>query len=235
MRLLISVRSVEEALTAARGGADFVDLKEPRQGALGGLPLATIRAIVDALRQAGHSQPVSATIGDVPVHELAEIQSRVSAVAACGVDIVKVGIDRDPAAAAALRWLAACGARVVPLFIADAGIDDDLVAQALALPFYGVMVDTADKSAGSLFDLVPQSGLLRFVQRARAASVLVGLAGALRQHQVPALRLLEPDFAGFRGAVCLGDDRTGALCATRIAALKTALLPSAPSVSAQPG
>ena len=32
MRLLVSVRSVEEALVAARGGADFIDLKEPRAG-----------------------------------------------------------------------------------------------------------------------------------------------------------------------------------------------------------
>ena len=39
-RLLVSVRSVDEALVAAAGGADFIDLKEPSQGALGGLPEA---------------------------------------------------------------------------------------------------------------------------------------------------------------------------------------------------
>ena len=41
MRLLISVRSVDEALLVAANGADFIDLKEPREGALGGLPVAT--------------------------------------------------------------------------------------------------------------------------------------------------------------------------------------------------
>ena len=50
MKLLVSVRSVEEALLAAEGGADFIDLKEPGRGALGGLPVATIREIVAALR-----------------------------------------------------------------------------------------------------------------------------------------------------------------------------------------
>ncbi len=235
MQLLISVRSVEEALTAARGGADFVDLKEPSQGALGGLPMATIRAIVVALRQAGHRQPVSATIGDLPLHELAEMQARVLAVAACGVDIVKVGITREPAAVAALQWLAACGARVVPLFIADAGIDDALVAQTLAHRFYGVMVDTADKSAGSLFDLLPQSELVRFVGRARAAAAMVGVAGALRHRHLPALRRLGPDFVGFRGAVCDADVRTGALSATRVAALRASLLQSAALADVQPG
>ena len=50
MRLLVSVRSVEEALLAAQGGADFIDLKEPNDGALGGLPVETIAAVIMALR-----------------------------------------------------------------------------------------------------------------------------------------------------------------------------------------
>ena len=52
MRMLVSVRDVQEALAAADGGADFIDLKEPREGALGGLPLNTIREVVCALRHA---------------------------------------------------------------------------------------------------------------------------------------------------------------------------------------
>nr|WP_231497814.1 (5-formylfuran-3-yl)methyl phosphate synthase [Methylibium sp. T29-B] len=35
MRLLVSVRNVEEALAAAAAGVDFIDLKEPSAGALG--------------------------------------------------------------------------------------------------------------------------------------------------------------------------------------------------------
>ena len=63
MKILVSVRSVEEALLAASSGVDFIDLKEPSGGALGGLPTPTIRAIVEALRQQGRGLPVSATIG----------------------------------------------------------------------------------------------------------------------------------------------------------------------------
>jgi uncharacterized protein (UPF0264 family) len=57
-KLLVSVRSVEEALLVATGGADFIDLKEPAQGALGGLPEATVRAIVHALRGSGCTLPI---------------------------------------------------------------------------------------------------------------------------------------------------------------------------------
>jgi (5-formylfuran-3-yl)methyl phosphate synthase len=210
MKLLVSVRSVEEALLAADGGADFIDLKEPGQGALGGLPPGTIRAIVAALRRHAGGLAISATIGDVPIHETARIAARVDAVGACGVDYVKVGIERKPQARAVLDGLAASGWPIVPVFIADQGLEAADVEHACALGFAGVMADTFDKKAGSLFDAVTLQALHRFVATARAAGTMVGVAGALRATHEPLLRALGPDFAGFRTAVCVGD-RTAAL------------------------
>ncbi|NKI97837.1 (5-formylfuran-3-yl)methyl phosphate synthase [Rhizobacter sp. SG703] len=205
MRLLVSVRSSDEAMLAAEGGVDFIDLKEPREGALGGLPVATIRAIVQALRERGIALPISATIGDVPMHEAALIAARVEAVGACGVDYVKVGIERSPHAGAVLDMLAGSRHAVVPVFIADHGLDETLVSQACRLGFPAVMADTADKRAGSIFACVDTVELQRFVATARRAGKLVGLAGALRLPDLPALQELAPDFAGFRSAVCSGD------------------------------
>ena len=215
MKILVSVRSVEEALLAVAGGADFIDLKEPGAGALGGLPIATIRAIVDALRRHAGGRPVSATIGDVPMHEALRIAQCVEAVGGCGVDYVKVGIERVPQARAVLDLLAASGLPVVPVFIADQGLDPDHVAHACALRFPAVMADTADKRAGSLFDALPIDQLQRFVSMVREAGALVGLAGALRIAHEPLLRALAPDFAGFRTAVCVAD-RNSALDPQRL-------------------
>lgn len=207
MRLLVSVRSVEEALLAAQGGADFIDLKEPNDGALGGLPVETIAAVIMALRERCITLPVSATIGDLPMHALAVIRARVEAVAACGVDYVKVGIERVPEALAVLDALAALGRPIVPVFIGDRGLDFDHVDRACTLGFPGVMVDTADKISGSVFDVLHIDELRRFVARVRAADSLAGVAGALRLAHIPALQVLAPDFAGFRSAVCAGDRR----------------------------
>jgi (5-formylfuran-3-yl)methyl phosphate synthase len=212
MRMLVSVRTVDEARTAATGGADFIDLKEPRAGALGGLPVACIRDIVAALRSPGEQLPrlphlphlpISATIGDLPMTDLPGILRQVDAVGACGVDYVKVGIDPVPAAVAVLQALAASRWAIVPVFIADRGLDFDLVGLARGFP--AVMADTADKRAGSLFDVATATTLQRFVDRVRGSGALVGLAGALRVHHLQALADLAPDFAGFRSAVCEGD------------------------------
>ena len=87
-QMLASVTSVEEALLALALGADIIDLKNPHDGALGALPLATLASIVIAI---DGRRTVSATIGDTP-DDPARIARKVVATTATGVDIVKIGI-----------------------------------------------------------------------------------------------------------------------------------------------
>ena len=218
MRLLVSVRSVDEALIAAREGVGFIDLKEPGRGALGDVPLPTIREVVGALRRQGVGLPVSATIGDLPMAQRTEILARVAAVDACGVDYVKVGITPGHGAEAVLQDLASCGARVVPVFLADSGIDGPLLDLAVSLRFKAIMADTADKASGSLLRRIPRCTIEGFVARVQAARALAGLAGSLRADDLPLLRAIAPDFAGFRGAVCDGH-RNGPIDPRRLQAL----------------
>lgn len=218
MRLLVSVRDVDEALAAAAAGADFIDLKEPQAGALGALPLATIAAVVAALRGGPVHRPISATVGEC--RDTAELLERVAATAACGVDYVKVGV--TPGQHARLDALAVCGHAVVPVFIADHGLDAALLARAGALAFPALMLDTDDKLSGSLFDVASEAQLQRFVTQVRRGGKLCGLAGALRFEHLPRLQAIAPDFAGFRSAVCSGA-RTATLDPQRVRALREQL------------
>ena len=106
IQMLASVRTLNEARAAAASGVDLIDLKEPRRGALGAVPLQEIFAIVAALRERWPTLPISATIGDLPDSGEQWMAQQVSAVAATGVDYVKVGIERGPAAAGLLTRLA---------------------------------------------------------------------------------------------------------------------------------
>jgi uncharacterized protein (UPF0264 family) len=189
-RLLISVRNVDEALQAARAGAGFIDIKDPAAGALGGLPPERIARIARVLKTLYPRTPLSATIGDLPAGEAALALERVAAVAASGVDYVKVGVERDPAPQP-----------VVPVLLADHGVEAALVTAALQLrAFPALMLDTSDKRGGSLLQRVTMSTLARFVADVRRHGCLAGLAGALRAADVPLLLGLAPDFAGFRSA-----------------------------------
>jgi len=61
MRLLVSVRDVRDARAAVRGGADIVDAKDPRRGALGPVTPSTLARIRAAVPP---GIPVSAALGD---------------------------------------------------------------------------------------------------------------------------------------------------------------------------
>lgn len=235
MRLLVSVREVAEAREAAAQDVDFIDLKDPAAGALGGLPPARIRQIVGALHDGGRRATVSATIGDRAAHDLPAILAAVAEVADCGVDLVKVGVPGcgGPAAEALIAALADCGRAVVPVLIADHGLDLGLVARAARGGFPALMADTEAKRGGSLLERLPSVTLAGFVARARSAGMPVGLAGALRLADLPALRLLAPDFAGFRSAVCAGE-RSDALSPALLRQLVNALRAPAGVAAAAP-
>lgn len=221
-RLLASVRSAAEAAVAVAGGADIVDAKEPAHGALGAVALDVLRQIRDVVPA---SIPLSATIGDVSADDVHGIVERCEAMAA-SVDIVKIGLfsPGDPQAlfAALARNPAAHGRRVL-VMLADTPLDLSLLAHLPGAGFCGVMLDTADKSAGALLDVIDEGMIERFVFTARQARIWMGLAGALRLWHIPRVLRFSPDIVGFRGALCRDGQRGGEIDAAAIAAVRREL------------
>ncbi|MDQ2104110.1 (5-formylfuran-3-yl)methyl phosphate synthase [Azospirillum isscasi] len=225
-RLLASVATLDELTLAARGGADILDLKDPKAGALGAWPLDGIARAVREARRWPVRPPLSATVGDLPMAPAA-VTGRVAETWACGVDYVKIGLcpSGDPAACvAALEPEARRGARIVAMLFADLWTDANRLLPDLAQAgFVGAMLDTAGKGAGGLLRHKTNGELARFVEQARGLGLLTGLAGSLRREDVPALLPLAPDYLGFRTALCVGADRGGALDPTALAALRHAV------------
>jgi dihydroneopterin aldolase len=223
---LASVRDEAEAAIALNAHADIIDLKEPRRGALGALDPDTTRGIVSLV---GGRAPVSATIGDLPMH-VETIGAAVLEKTACGVDYVKFGLFPD---GDARRCLAALRPpRRVPLIVvlfADRLPDFDAVAAAAAMGATGIMLDTADKGSGSLRAHLDALELKSFVTQARAHGLTVGLAGSLAAADVPELLPLAPDLLGFRGALCCGS-RGASLDPAACAAIR-ALIPERPAAA----
>lgn len=234
--LLASVRSIDEAFDAAGAGADLIDLKEPDDGALGGVSIDAMTRIVHQLRGRYPVKPVSATIGDVPVDALDEIAMRVIAVRDTGVDYVKVGVQVDVGSGMAARRcldeLAGLPATVVPVLLCDdGGVDDGLVGHAAALGFAGIMFDTANKDGRTLFDHVDVERLARWLVLTRAHGAMGGVAGALGWPQLAQIRALGPDVAGFRTALC-ASGRRSRLDPLRVAQWAGALRPASGSFGA---
>jgi (5-formylfuran-3-yl)methyl phosphate synthase len=221
--LLASVRSVEEAEIARREGADIIDLKDPNHGALAALPAAII---AEAVAWAPRGTVLSATAGDLPMQPVL-VAEKVAAIAALGVGLVKLGLysEGDPAGClAALAHLARHGTRVVIVLFADRQPDFGWIARAARAGLAGIMLDTADKRAGGLRRHLSDDRLAAFVGQAREHGLIVGLAGSLGLADIAPLKQLQPDYLGFRGALCAGG-RSGSIDAGAIRAVRQALGP----------
>ena len=218
--ILASVHNLREARTVLRSGVEVavIDLKDPRRGVLGALPLPTIRAAVEVCGSESVGSPlVSATTGDLSLND-ARLEGRILATREAGVDYVKVGVFEPPLGGALeaerKRMLARCAAASVPVvlvfFAEHLSVLPD-VDEIATLGVAGVMVDTADKGSGPLTAKLGLPLLNRFVHAAQRAGLLCGLAGSLRERDIPPLLGLGADYLGFRGALCRGRDRTAAL------------------------
>jgi len=222
IRFLASVRNVSEAQCAATHGADIIDCKEPRDGALGALDAATISAIRLAVPT---SIPVSATIGD-DAQCACDLTQRVANAATAGADFVKIGFDSQAPWQTAFDALADENfntGQLVCVLLGDRGIDLTMVRACAKAGFAGVLLDTANKTSGALPDLISTSLLTAFVKSAHDEGLFVGLAGALRSHHVAELAALKPDILGFRGALCHNNGRQNELDPRALTALRATI------------
>jgi uncharacterized protein (UPF0264 family) len=224
MKLLVSVVSAAEARLALAGGADIIDIKDPREGALG----APAPSVVDeVVRAVGSAAPISVALGDMPnLPHTAALAARGAELS--GAAYVKVGLRgvRELEAAVALMSAvqAAVGheTHVIAAAYADA---DALQPPALAaawLPelvqrtgIVGALVDTCVKDGHGLYGWLSESELDELITRTRAAGGSFAVAGQLTREQ---LCRVEADIVGVRSAVCRDGDRRGELDAAQVAA-----------------
>lgn len=219
-RFLASVRDEDEALQALEGGADLVDFKDPAAGALGA---AAPDAIERGVARLAGRVATSATAGDWPLEpELLVAAARRTG--ATGVDYVKLGLLPGAGLEACIAALAPLAAerRLVAVFFADRGVPLAALARLRAAGFAGAMIDTFEKSGGTLRRCLGDGDLRRFVDTAREAELMVGLAGSLALEDIPALVEMGPDLLGFRGALC-ETGRASSLSLARMRHVRAAL------------
>ena len=205
---LASVDNLQDAICANQHGADIIDLKDPAQGALGALGMETIDAIVDCVWD---TSLVSATVGDLQA-DVGLILAKIQQVADSGVDYVKVGMFSQrhiDQCLPAFEYHARRGVKIIGVLFADIDFNiEETVKACQKARLAGVMMDTAGKNAGPLLAHCEINQLAKFIQSAKNHNLLTGLAGSLRQQDIATLLTLNPDYIGFRTALCEGLVRT---------------------------
>ena len=215
--MLASVSNLNEAKIALHANVDIIDLKDPTHGALGAV---TTEIAQEVVKFVSGQCLVSATIGDLPMHATL-IGKAISTMASTDVDIIKVGVfDKlTDEVIASLKEQAINGAKgfngkkftIVIVFFVDKGLDLEKMSDLAKAGIRGVMLDTADKTKGNLRTHMEDDEIKNFVIQSKSYGLLAGLAGSLKASDIAPLLELEPDYLGFRGALCQDDSRIQAL------------------------
>ena len=217
---LASVDNLDDAIIVNKYGADIIDLKDPSQGALGGLDIETMHSIVDHLWE---KSIISATVGDLEA-DVSLILERIGQVADTGVDYVKVGMFSQEHIVNCLptfEYHARRGIKIIAVLFADQQFNMiDTIKVCKKARLAGVMLDTAGKNAGSLLLHRTIDELESFTQTAKRHGLLTGLAGSLRAQDIPILLPLNPDYIGFRTALCKNLKRTESISEQAVANIR---------------
>ena len=230
MKLLVSPMNVAEAITSEKGGADIIDVKNPKEGSLG----ANFPWVIQEIRS--HvKKPLSATIGDFNYKPgTASLAALGAAVAGAGY--VKVGLYDIHSEAEAFDLLSSVVRSVKSydskrIVVASAYSDyarigsikpSTLPAIAKRAGCDVVMVDTGIKDGKSTFDFMSDQELQSFVDSAHENGLQCALAGSIKFDDIPKLKIMNPDIIGVRGIVC-GGDRSECIKAELITKLKAML------------
>jgi uncharacterized protein (UPF0264 family) len=212
VRLLVSVRDEHEAARAVAGGAEIIDGKDPFSG-----PIAPVRpSVLEAIRGVVPARlRVSAALGDVM---RPEDVARAFASLPAGIAFVKLGFlgIRSGVRVQALLTEAAVHAAehpgrpaVIAVAYADHGRTGTLPPRAFpaaisAAGADGLLIDTAIKAGGHLFDLLAPADLAAIGRELEADELTFALGGSLRAEHVRAAAETGATILGVRGAACVG-------------------------------
>jgi len=229
-RLLVSVRTACEALSALAGGADVIDVKEPSRGSLGRADTDTLTDVVLAVNS---RVPVTAALG-----ELLEFDPASASPIPRGITLSKIGLSGCrtlsdwPA-----RWqqaissyaggaLSTCNGTAAVAYAdwaaANAPEPHRVLQTAVELGCCALLIDTWNKWNGTLFDHWPACELKAFVQLARSQRLIVALAGSLVGEDIVRAAQIKPNVIAVRTAACDGG-RNGAVNQERVRSIKATI------------
>lgn len=240
-KLLVSVRSLEEALVAGEFEIDILDVKEPRNGALGLADLETLKQIgkqsfsrpmrrsiaageLNQWLQRFHDSSAS-RFGDLMPLELGSVLG--------GYDFVKVGLagmaDSNDWGDHWLSLMADVPAKVSPVAVAYADYfgchspkPTEIIRGCSREPrCQTLLIDTYDKSK-QLFDYLDLGEISLLVAEAKALGWQTVIAGSVRVNDFEKVANCGAELVGVRGAITEGD-RSSRLCASKLGRLLACL------------
>lgn len=245
-QLLVSVRSVEEAVQALAGGADILDIKEPSRGSLG---MASVEMIADigamsAVTEAGVA--VSAALGELDEWRGAldlpplpwGLRFAKLGLSRCGdrsdwvSEWVEIRREFQQHAASRINWVAVAYADHID---AAAPAVEQVLHAAIETDCAGLLIDTWTKDGRTLVDSLQHDELARIADQCHQAGLFLALAGRISHTVLPQIAAIPAEIIAIRSAACRNHDRVSPVDAACVSQFKLELQSHSPSTASRSG
>ena len=203
--LLISLRKLDELSEEIVNEVDILDLKDPLKGSIGAWDLQDIKKVI--LRCKNKIQ-ISATLGDIFIND--EFLIKLKQFDKLNLDYIKFGL-LSTSIKNLFDKIKFLGERkfktkLVCVVFVDISYHLKLVYKNLELfdacGIKYIMLDTFNKNNGGLLTFCNISNLDKFISKCKKFDIKIGLAGSLKETQIPGIMKLKPNILGFRSAIC---------------------------------
>ncbi|MBT5020786.1 MAG: hypothetical protein HON04_18800 [Planctomicrobium sp.] len=239
-QLLVSVRSPQEAIIAARVAVPIIDMKEPNSGSLGMLDSSKINECVNAIHAVNSNLRASAALGeaidwiepecslDFQLPQLDYMKLGLSRLASLQDwrDIwvsIRSRIEACLEDSSQTNWIAVAYADAK---IAQAPSIPEIISAAAESNCRGVLFDTFQKGNLRFSDWVSDSQLIKYLESIHNAGMFCSVAGRLNESDVERLAKLPVDVIAVRSAVCAGGKRTAEISEEKIRQLQDSMISS---------
>lgn len=207
IRLVVSVRNLQEAILAKNAAADIIDLKEPSKGSLGAVSNSVACQVKKTI---GESSQLSIALG-----ELREMPDQPALEPIEGFQFAKIGLSEVQSENWEKRlhrliWSSPVGTEIVAVAYADwrtcgAPCPKQVLHFSFENDISAFVLDTYDKSKGDLFDNCSMSELQELADHCRCADLTTVFAGSISPSRFQQVVELQPDYVAARGALCHRD------------------------------
>ena len=203
-KILTSIKSVNEINLVLKKRVDIIYFKDPYKGALGAI---SIKKISLFLKHLPSNQLTSATIGDI--YDIKTIKKKVFELSKTKVDFIKIGFFFNLKKIKSLKSLkdSVKNKKIIAVLFADNKLDIGAIKEIKKAKFDGILIDTKNKKNGNLINYLNIKEIEKLIEISKKENLSIGLAGSLNIKDIDPLIKLNPDYLGFRGALCLKKKR----------------------------
>ena len=203
--LLVSLRKLDELSKEIINEVDILDLKDPLNGSIGAWDLQDIKKVICRFK---NQIQISATLGDIFNND--KFLIKLKQFDKLDLDYIKFGLlsfniknlfDK-------ITFLGERKFKTKLVCVVFVDISDNFKFVYKKLDSFHasgikyLMLDTYDKNNGDLLSFCSISNLDKFISKCRKFDIKTGLAGSLKESQIPLMMKLKPNILGFRSAIC---------------------------------